>query len=54
MLKECHQYVPKMYTLILVGVGDGQGGLVCCNSWGYEESDTEYFAFGFLFTIQLT
>ena len=22
------------------GDGDGQGGLVCCNSWGCEESDT--------------
>ena len=22
------------------GVGDGQGGLVCCNSWGRRESDT--------------
>ena len=22
------------------GVGDGQGGLVCCDSWGHEESDT--------------
>ena len=22
------------------GVGDGQGGLACCNSWGREESDT--------------
>ena len=21
------------------GVGDGQGGLVCCNSWGLKESD---------------
>ena len=21
-------------------VGDGQGGLVCCNSWGLKESDT--------------
>ena len=21
-------------------VGDGQGGLVCCSSWGREESDT--------------
>ena len=21
------------------GVGDGQGGLVCCNSWGCKESD---------------
>ena len=22
------------------GVGDGQGGLACCDSWGREESDT--------------
>ena len=22
------------------GVGDGQGGLVCCNSSGHKESDT--------------
>ena len=22
------------------GVGDGQGGLVCCYSWGHKESDT--------------
>ena len=22
------------------GVGDGQGGLGCCNSWGRKESDT--------------
>ena len=22
------------------GVGDGQGGLACCNSWGGKESDT--------------
>ena len=21
-------------------VGDGQGGLVCCNPWGRKESDT--------------
>ena len=25
------------YTL---GVGDGQGGLACCSSWGHKESDT--------------
>ena len=25
------------YTL---GFGDGQGGLVCCDSWGHKESDT--------------
>ena len=23
-----------------LGVGDGQGGLACCNSWGGKESDT--------------
>ena len=23
-----------------VGVGDGQGGLACCGSWGHKESDT--------------
>ena len=22
------------------GVGDGQGGLVCCDSWGCKELDT--------------
>ena len=21
------------------GVGDGQGGLACCGSWGHKESD---------------
>ena len=24
----------------LGGVGDGQGGLACCDSWGRKESDT--------------
>ena len=23
----------------LPGVGDGQGGLACCSSWGHNESD---------------
>ena len=22
------------------GVGDGLGGLACCNSWGHKKSDT--------------
>ena len=22
-----------------LGVGDGQGGLECCSSWGHKESD---------------
>ena len=26
--------------LFVPGVGDGQGGLACCDSWGCEESDT--------------
>ena len=25
---------------LALGVGDGQGGLVCCDSWGHKESDT--------------
>ena len=27
-------------SLSAPGVGDGQGGLVCCTSWGHKESDT--------------
>ena len=27
-------------SLWTLGVGDGQGGLACCNSWGRKESDT--------------
>ena len=23
-----------------LGIGDGQGRLVCCSRWGWEESDT--------------
>ena len=23
-----------------LGVGDGQGGLVCCSPWGHKESNT--------------
>ena len=23
-----------------LGIGDGQGGLVCCDSWSLKESDT--------------
>ena len=25
---------------LVLGVGDGQGGLACCDSWGRKESDT--------------
>ena len=27
-------------NLVCSGVGDGQGGLTCCDSWGRKESDT--------------
>ena len=27
-------------TDMSLGVGDGQGGLACCDSWGRKESDT--------------
>ena len=27
-------------SLSELGVGDGQGGLACCNSWDHKESDT--------------
>ena len=29
-----------LVTDVNLGVGDGQGGLVCCDSWGCKESDT--------------
>ena len=28
-----HEFEPAL------GVGDGHGGLVCCDSWGHKESD---------------
>ena len=30
----------RMRWLVRSGVGDGQGGLACCDSWGRKESDT--------------
>ena len=27
-------------SLVTLGVGDGQGGLACCDSWGHKELDT--------------
>ena len=34
-----HQLNGRKFELTL-GVGDGQGGLACCGSWGCKESDT--------------
>ena len=36
----------------ILGVGDGQGGLVCCSSWGRKESDmTERTELNWTFTV---
>ena len=34
--------LPTRWTWVgwTLGVGDGQGGLACCDSWGHKESDT--------------
>ena len=46
-LTEMAQHHTRYHEISLIipvrtppGVGDGQGGLVCCNSWGRKESDT--------------
>ena len=34
------EFPPKIKnSAVLFGVGDGQGGLACCDSWGRKESD---------------
>ena len=35
-----HHWLNGLESEWTPGVGDGQGGLVCCDSWGREESDT--------------
>ena len=35
-----HQWLNGRESEWTLGVGDGQGGLVCCDSWGRKESDT--------------
>ena len=34
-----HHRLDGRESELTLGVGDGQGGLVCCDSWGREESD---------------
>ena len=31
--------ISTVFYLLLSGVGDGQGSLVCCSPWGRKESD---------------
>ena len=35
-----HHWLDGLESEWTPGVGDGQGGLVCCDSWGRKESDT--------------
>ena len=35
----CHHQLDGHEFGWTLGVGDGQGGLACCNSWGHKESD---------------
>ena len=35
-----HHWLNGRESQWTLGVGDGQGGLVCCDSWGCKESDT--------------
>ena len=35
-----HHWLDGRESEWTLGVGDGQGGLVCCDSWGCKESDT--------------
>ena len=39
MVRWYHQHIGDGFGWT-PGVGDGQGGLACCGSWGRKESDT--------------
>ena len=39
-MSEWHHWLDGRESEWTLGVGDGQGGLVCCDSWGHKESDT--------------
>ena len=40
MMAGWHQRLDRYEFGWTLGVGDGQAGLACCNSWGRKESDT--------------
>ena len=35
----CHHQLNGHEFEQILGVGDGQGGLVCCSPWGHKELD---------------
>ena len=35
-----HHWLDGRESEWTLGIGDGQGGLACCDSWGHKESDT--------------
>ena len=35
----CHHQLRGHEFKQALGIGDGQGGLVCCSPWGHKESD---------------
>ena len=37
---ECHHQLDGREFEQALGVGDGQGNLVCCSPWGHKVSDT--------------
>ena len=39
-MAEWHHRLDARESEWTLGVGDGQGGLVCCSSWGCKETDT--------------
>ena len=39
-MAEWHHWLNGREFEWTLGVGEGQGGLVCCDSWGHKESDT--------------
>ena len=39
-MAECHHWLDGHESEWTPGVGDGQGGLACCDSWDHEESYT--------------
>ena len=40
MMVEWHHWLDEHEFEQALGVGDGQGGLVCCSLWGHKELDT--------------